>query len=389
MRIGSDRFPMTPSGEFHLGGYRHPGRLDPARGIHDEIFGGSLLFEQDGDHVFLVSLDVVEIEETMADEVKQLLAERFGIDPDLVLVSATHDHSSLAEYHRQWWTGAFDQEYYDVLLAAIVDSYAACLAGLREATARYGRETVLGFYGNRNHPGEPADNEVNVVEFLDESGEPFAGIVNWAVHSTVLPAGNDLLTADLAGAVRAKLHDTFGYHPLMLNGAGGDSSNRHQREGQDFAELERVAAGLADRIVAIETTRTLVLGPIAHRAFVHTVTNEDFHLDARGWVVDLGELRLFVFPGELGSRFGPELRATHPELALVSGYTNGYYAYWMPAEEYGLSFETTTSRVPMGQPERLVQQFIDAASELDAQRPPNQTCTRHPSTGAARRSETQ
>lgn len=365
MRIGSHRFELTPTGEFHLGGYRHPSRLLPARGIHDGIFGNSLLFDDGIERAFLVSLDLVEIEETMADEVKTLLAGRFGIDPDLVLISATHDHSSIAEYHREWWTGAFDQGYYDFLLQAIADSFEACLADAREASAVFGRDTVLGFYGNRNHPGEPADNEVIVVKFVDATGQPFCGIVNWAVHSTVLPAENDLLTGDLAGAVSARLRTDFGFFPMMMNGAGGDSSNRHQRQGQDFAELERTADGLAGHIAAIAVDRPVRLGAIRHQSLVHPVRNGDFELDARGWVVDLGDLRLFVFPGELGSAFGPQLKATHPDLALVCGYTNGYYAYWMPAQEYGLSFETTTSRIPRGEPERLVQHFLKVASALD------------------------
>ncbi|MGC3992852.1 MAG: neutral/alkaline non-lysosomal ceramidase N-terminal domain-containing protein [Propionicimonas sp.] len=365
MKVGSARFDMTPSGEFHLGGYRAESRLAPAAEVHDHIFGNALLFEQDGERAFLLSLDLVEVELSMAEEVKTLLAGQFGIDRDLVLIAATHDHSSIAEYHRAWWTRCFDPAYYDQLIGWIVDSYVTCLAELQDVTARYGRETVLGYYGNRNHPGEPADNEVIVVEFVDADSTPVAGIVNWAVHSTVLPADNDQLTGDLAGAVAAKLAEPFGFHPLVLNGAGGDSSNRHQRQGQDFAELERVSSGLAERIASIRLDRSVELGPIRCQTLFHTVHNDDFHLDALGWVVDLGELRLFVFPGELGSAFGPQLKQTHPELALVAGYTNGYYAYWMPASEYGLSFETTTSRVPKGEPERLVAKFIQTASRLD------------------------
>jgi hypothetical protein len=316
--------------------------------------------------VFLVSLDVVEIEETMAEEVKSLLCERYGVNPDLVLLHATHDHSSVAEYHRTWWTGSFSQEYYDFMVGSILDSYAACLAHLRPATARSGRGTVLGFYGNRNHPGEPADNEVIVVTFFDDVGRAFAGVVNWAVHSTILPATNDRLTADLAGAVRARLEARAGFTPVFLNGAGGDSSSRHQRQGQDFVELERVADGLTERIAAIATELPLQLGPIRHREFVHAVDDGEVHTDAKGWVIDLGELRLLAFPGELGSAFGPQLRASKPDSSLVCCYTNGYHGYWMPATEYGLSFETRTTRVPQGEPERLVQRFLNASLELDS-----------------------
>ncbi|HEY0117768.1 MAG TPA: neutral/alkaline non-lysosomal ceramidase N-terminal domain-containing protein [Cellulomonas sp.] len=365
MRVGNARFDITPAGRTYLGGYRAESRLEPARGVHDRIWGNALLFDDGATQAFLVSLDLVEIEETMADDVKTLLAGQFGIDRDLVLVAATHDHSSTAVYHRDWWTRKFDQVAYDALLEQIADAFTTCRDGLRPASAVYGRDTVLGHYGNRNHPGEPADNQVTVVTFLDDEGRPFCGIVGWAVHSTVLPAANDQLTGDLAGAVRDRLAEAFGFHPLMMVGAAGDCSNRHQRQGRDFAELERVSTALAGRIAAIPLDRHVELGPVRCQTLFHTVHHDGFHLDAKGWVVDLGQLRLFVFPGELGSAFGPRLRANHPGLALVCGYTNGYYAYWMPAEEYGLSFETTSSRIPRGEPERLVAKLVLAASLLD------------------------
>lgn len=365
MRVGSARFDITPEGETYLIGYRAPGRLQPARGVHDRIWGNALLFDDGGQLAFIVSLDVVEIEESMADSVKALIAERFGIDRDLVLIAATHDHSSTAAYHRTWWTHKFDQAYYDKLVAAILASVDRCRDGLTEATAVFGRETILGYYGNRNHPGESADNEVIVVEFRNRVGEPIGGIVNWAVHSTVLSADNDLLTGDLAGAVCAKLAAARGYAPLMMVGAAGDCSNRHQRQGQDFTELERVADALAQRIAAIPLDRSVELGVIRSQTLLHTVSVEDFHIDAKGWVIDLGRLRLFVFPGELGSAFGVQLKATRADLTLICGYANGYYAYWMPASEYGLSFETTSSPIPAGEPERLVQKFIQAATLLD------------------------
>lgn len=367
MRVGHARFDITPPLPTYLGGYRNPSRAEPAAGIHDRIWGTALLLEDDAARqTFLVSLDLVEIEEDMAEEVRNRLADAHGIERDLVLVIATHDHSSTAVYFRHWWTRSFDQARYDGLLDAIDAAFAECRDGLRTATASYGRRTVLGHYGNRNHPGEPADNEVTVLSFRDGAGHAFAGVVAWAVHSTVLPGDNDQLTGDLAGAVRERLAPVLGYHPLMLVGAAGDCSNRHQRQGQDFAELDRVSTALAAEIGAITADRDLTLGAVRHRTLVHTVEAGDFRVDARGWVVDAGDLRLIAFPGELGSAFGPRLRAPHPDLTLVAGYTNGYLSYWMPAEEYGLSFETTSSRIPRGEPERLVQKFLDTASDLDA-----------------------
>lgn len=357
MRAAATHLDITPAGPHHLGGYRHPSRRGAAAGVHDPVEADALLVEHDGREFFVVSLDLVEIEEGFADDLKTRLADAAGLDRDLVHVIATHDHSSTSVYFEHWWTGHGDAGARAQLLDRLVAAHATCRAQLREATVRVGRTTVVGHYGNRNHPGEPADNEVVVVHFVDATGTPFCGIVNWAVHSTVLPGTNDLLTADLAGAVRRHLAEVHGFTSLMMVGAAGDCSNRHQRQGQDFAELDRVSAAVAAQIARVVPDEPVPGGPVHVQTLFHTVHADGFHLDAKGWVVDLGGLRLFVFPGELGSAFGPQLRASHPGPSLVCGYANGYYAYWMPAAEYGLSFETTSSRVPVGEPEKLVAKF--------------------------------
>ena len=48
MRIGHARRKLTPKGDVYLIGYRDlENRLEPATGIHDDVYGNALLF-----HVF-------------------------------------------------------------------------------------------------------------------------------------------------------------------------------------------------------------------------------------------------------------------------------------------------------------------------------------------------
>ena len=49
---------------------------------------------------------------------------------------------------------------------------------------------------------------------------------------------------------------------------------------------------------------------------------------------------------------------------LVFGYTNGYFEYFLPAWEYGLSFETEHTQVPKGEPERICDKFCQASRLL-------------------------
>lgn len=409
MNIGHARVCLTPKEPVYLIGYRSENRYQPATGVHDDIYANALLFEQDQQQVFVFSADFLEFEEEMAEEVKTLLYDRFGIQRDRVLLCATHNHSSIVAYHKGWYTNKFNQQYYDWLLETIAQCYQNCNANKKEATARYGKQIVLGYYGNRNHPGKPADNEVIVVKFYDSQGTAFAGIVNWAVHSTLISADHTQLTAELAGNVSKKLHVAFGFYPAMIVGAAGDCSNRHERQGNGFHELERVSSALADIIGSIQTDQSIQLSQIRSQTLFHTIhhhmqqvhadiTNEiislqaeqlqsptkqasatnriselekkllihDFHLDAKGVVIQLGELQLFIFPGELGSAFGKQLKADCPVLAIICGYTNGYYEYFMPKEEYGLSFETIGSPIPKGEAECLIEKYSEVSKQLMA-----------------------
>lgn len=373
MKIGHTRYCISPKGEFYLIGYRSPNRMEPASGIHDDIYCNALLFEDCGKQVFLFSADFLEFEEDMAEDVKTLLQERYGISRDTILLSATHNHSSVVSYHKSWYTGKYDQGYYEYLMDTICVCYEECKKNFCEATARIGRKEILGYYGNRNHPGEPADNEVIVIKFYDNTGHAFAGIVNWAVHSTVISADNTWLTAEWAGNVSRQLQKEFGFYPLMMVGAAGDCSNRNQRQGNDFTELERVSAGMTEEIAGITAEKPVQLDQIECQTLFHTIHHympnqngekELFHLDAKAWVIKIGEIQLFVFPGELGSRFGIQLKQACRDTALICGYTNGYYEYFLPEDEYGLSFETAKCQIPKGEPEKLISKFIQASHML-------------------------
>ena len=201
MNIGHARRKITPQGDIYLIGYRNlPNRLEPATGVHDDVFANAILFQQGEREVFLFNADVLEFEESMAEEVKTMLAERYGIDRDCVLLSATHDHTSIVAYHRSWWTGKFDENYYRWFLDTICQCFEECRANAQPAICRLGKRVITGFYDNRIIPGELADNEVIVVSFFDTEGKPFAGFVNWAVHSACVGPDCTELTSELAGS---------------------------------------------------------------------------------------------------------------------------------------------------------------------------------------------
>lgn len=103
MKVGRGRVCLSPyNKEFYLIGYKTPFRNSPAEGIHDDIFCNGLLIEADDKKIFLVSLDFLELEDEMVAEAKSRLSKAYGIDRDLIMMSATHNHSSIMSYHKHW-----------------------------------------------------------------------------------------------------------------------------------------------------------------------------------------------------------------------------------------------------------------------------------------------
>ena len=238
-----------------------------------------------------------------------------------------------------------------------------CRENAHPATCRLGRAQIEGFYNNRI-TNEPADQEVTVVKFFDETGNAFAGLVNWATHSATCGQAETRMNSEFAGMTSKKLEPAFGFFPAMVVGAAGDCSNRNLRQGTGVEEAERISSGIAPLIAAIPVETEVPLEGIRVQTVHHIVHNEKGSEVALCSVISLGGLHLFVSPCEFGGKFGVQMREECPVEGLVFGYTNGYLEYWLPEEEYGLSFETQKSMVPKGDPEILVGKMIQASQLL-------------------------
>jgi hypothetical protein len=392
MKASTKRYCLTPKGEFYLIGYgaRYSNRLIPAKGVHDDIYARPVLLECGGKKVFIFNADFIEFEEWSSNEIKNIMAETYGLDKNLIFLSATHDHQSVMSYHKHWSTGEFSQEYYDFFVDTVKKAYEECNASLEECEAYYGKGFVDGYYGSRVYYGERADNEVIMIEFKNAKNEVVAAICNWATHSTVITPENDLLTADFAGNVCNVIYKLRGYYPAMIVGAAGDCSNRAWREGTDYAELERVSIGAAaeinkivcDKKIDVKYERDCFITyhinykPADERAtyeakiaelneklektqefgarkllgdaiagLTRKLVIEEVDVTLSASIVKLGDLEIVSIPGELGSRLGIDIKKASPsECCIICGYTNGHYHYILQPEIYNDSDKAMGSK---------------------------------------------
>ncbi|WP_119317688.1 neutral/alkaline non-lysosomal ceramidase N-terminal domain-containing protein [Companilactobacillus formosensis] len=409
MLIGHGRIDITPSGTFYLLGYKNPMRNDPAKGVHDHIFINGLLFHNSkGEECFLATGDLLELEDIVAADIRQKISSKFNIAMENIVIGVTHDHHSVRDYHRTWEFGKYNQKYYDFFVDSFVKLFDQCKKSLINVTVQYGQKLVLGYYSNRNHKGQQSDNIVSVTKFIHE-GKAIAGIVNLAVHSTVLSANNMYLTGDLSGNLSKELYNSWGFYPLMLVGCAADSSNHYDRQGKDFDELQRVVIGLSKSISTIDTSKTInmvsdnihvitqsqevisdkqsydrdlketiqelengtkkIVGSQTPKEIINKCENQlsepQFHDVISMEILDIGDLRIFVFPGELASAGAKMLRASTDKTVLIAGYSNGFHYYFLQAKDYGLSFETIGNPVPAGTFEEIISKFVLGSRMLD------------------------
>jgi len=81
---------ITPPIPTYLAGYFHE-RI--AERIRDELYAKAAVFEAGGERVALVVCDLVHVTAEIVKPAKDIIAERVGIPPESVMISATHTHT--------------------------------------------------------------------------------------------------------------------------------------------------------------------------------------------------------------------------------------------------------------------------------------------------------
>ena len=403
MRVSTTSIKITPPGVFYLDGYLNDLRQRPGTGVHDDPLAVLLLLEEGGSRVLFVGVDACLMSLSRTERMRAELSDLLGVPDELVVTSTTHSHScpnglrdgSLIEHETPG--------YADYVTGLVVQAASTLPEHLVEAAPELLRTRVRGWYSNRNGKDKPFDDEACVLRFRTPDGATAGAMLNFNCHSTVVGPTNRLISADLQGAVRSQLADWVGVTPYAFTGASGDLGNRQYRQGNDFAELRRVSCGIATEIMR-GSFSPVELGAPRVREFVYEVdydntayfpeyerqlaearavlADESSSADARKLavtevsklsdkltvdrvsfpivmrVIELGQLVLVTFPGELGSTLGLRIKALFaPRVCAVIGYANDAQGYFVPEADFGLGYESFVTKLPRGGIERVLDAF--------------------------------
>lgn len=403
MKVSTCRKEITPKGAYfpcYLMG--HAIRTEQAEGIMDPLWASALLLEIETERLVWVTVELIGLERSFTEALAAEISARHEIPPEHINICVTHTHSAPEYQEKSVFGRGAVPGYMDFVKTQILEAVEGCFQKELQSVELYaGTMELEGCYGNRNGKDKPCDKTVTTLEFRN-GDTVIAGLGHFTCHSTVLGPQNLFVSSDLAGYVARALEKAWGVYPLIAVGAAGDMSNRLYRQGNDLAELNRVGKEMMDQVFAkIRPKRLTLTKPVVktyrfsetyypekakkqaqYEAIQEKIKNartfdekkvyssalavakaglacEPFRLDLVCRYIDMGALKIFTIPAELFSRFGLRLKKEMGgACAFVWCYSNYSAGYLGNKEDYGASFETASSNIPVGTTERIVEEML-------------------------------
>ena len=268
LKAGFARVDVTPPLGTYISGYFNDRY---AKGILDPIQLNALALSDGSTTNLIVISDFLGMNRTFCGIIRDKIADRTGIDPAHVMLSALHQHTSVIigprnkkESHDYVYMETVYRKYCDVAQMALDDMSDATLGfGMEEVAEpiafirRYlmSDGTVLGHPGNRQSEilrriGD-GDNRVRLLRFMRE-GKADIAFVNFCTHPDVI--GGEYFSADWPGFVRRYVEkDIEGVSCLLLNGVQGDSNHLDYIGGtrHGYEHSARMGRIIADVVVKL------------------------------------------------------------------------------------------------------------------------------------------
>jgi neutral ceramidase len=317
-RVGVARSNITPTNALWMGGYA--GRTHPADGKATDLWLKALaLQDAAGNRAVIVTADLLAIRGSLYRRCLPRLKAKFGLDPDQVLLTATHTHSGPMLPNRPGSLSALDakdralaEQYCAELEDQIVATTSRALADLAPArlTASQGQ---AGFAANRRNNAEserprlaqqgalagPVDHSVPVLAAYQPDGRLRAVLFGYACHNTTLTKALYQWCGDYAGFAQAALEKSHpGASAQFFLGCAADqdpvlrgSLELAQSYGDTLAAaveeaLRTPGASLAPTLRTVMETITLNLGQIPTEAELEKLKHDQAAY-VRRWATNL------------------------------------------------------------------------------------------------------
>ena len=320
-KAGVAKANITPTDPLWLSGYAS--RDKPSDGKVTELWIKVLALEDASGHrAIILTSDLLGIPRSIYENVTATLKEKFALQPEQILLTASHTHCSPvlrgalydvypldAEQHRMI------ESYSTALEAKIVDTTARALAELKPARVCAGQGTTA-FAVNRRNNAEggipkliasgtlkgPVDHAVPVLAVFLPEGKLKAVLFGYACHNTTMSFNK--WCGDYAGYAQIALEKSHpGATAMFFMGCGGDQNPLPRREltlAERYGNM--LAAAVEETLLApprplapeLKTSMemvTLNLGPAPTEAELEAMKTDKSATKQRYGTRLLGELK--------------------------------------------------------------------------------------------------
>ncbi len=269
-----------------------------------------------------------------AEGARATVAASLGLDPDHVVLHATHTHTAPqpgTKYAPH--LGQPDPAFLATLVAAVVDAGREALGRLvpvtlEQASTRHRigvhrRRLVDGVVTFAPDPAVPIDDRVRVAQ-LRAGAEVVATLVHHACHATT--TATNAVSSDWPGVIARTLDATLGGVTVVVQGCAGDVRpalvDGDRFVPGDEADAVRLGTGLADAVLAALPGTTTDWTPLRVDARTVPLTLES------GTEVPLHAVGVHAGWSLVGLGCEPvgRFQEAAPQ-AWVLGYTNGMIGY--------------------------------------------------------------
>jgi len=290
MKAGFAEQDITPkSGMEKPGGY---GKDFHGNNVHDPCKVRISVFDDGKNLVALIGIDALAIPREIVKNVRIKIREACQIDPDSILIGASHSHSAgpldmilpgeydhgspLVKHLAYEMSSCADPEYIKEVEEKIVSGVLIAKGSMKDVKCNVGmghedrvsfnRRFIMKEGFTCTHPGKanpdivkpagPIDPGVGVIGAWDKEGKLMGCVVNFACHGTTGPGGT---SADWIYYLEKTIRGVMGEQAIVvfLNGACGDITQVDNLNPYSIDFGERSARFVGTRVGA-EAVKVLV-----------------------------------------------------------------------------------------------------------------------------------
>ena len=212
------------------------GAMEHSTGVHDDLYARVLLISDGTNSVAIVTLDIIGMGFTMADEIRSVVRNRTGIEHVLLCCSHTHSAPFTIPWSLVGWQN-FERNGINWrmdLINKIVQLVSIAQNDLREAVLVVGRENVQISQNRRlmtetgmsmqPNPDGTIVNWTDVLKVEDIHGNPIAVLFSHAAHPVVVHSSSTLVSADYPGYAVSTVQQQLGNDciGMFAQGCGGN-----------------------------------------------------------------------------------------------------------------------------------------------------------------------